>query len=120
MSLQTEFAFKLPMGYIASDGTLHKDGIMRLATAADEISPAKDPRVHANQAFHSIIVLSRVVTKLGSLPSVNTNIIESLFVSDLAYLRRLYEKVNMDGHLKIHTVCPKCENKFEVVMEGTE
>jgi hypothetical protein len=120
MSFQTEFPFTLQRGYVDENANLHKEGIMRLATAADEILPAKDPRVNANPAYLTIIVLARVVTKLGSLPSINTKVIESLFVSDLAYLKKFYDKINVDGNLKIHATCPKCENKFETEMESLE
>jgi hypothetical protein len=120
MTFQTEFEFTLPKGYIDEEGNLHKKGVMRLATAADEILPAKDPRVQSNPAYLTIIALSRVVTKLGSLPSVNPKVIESLFISDLAYLRALYENVNGDGHFKIPATCPKCENKFEIEMGNPE
>src|SRR5881409_3147590 len=116
--LETEFPFKLPKGYIDQDGNLHREGSMRLATAADEILPGGDPRVLHNPAYHTIITLSRCI-KLGNT-QVNTRVIESLFVSDLAYLRALYEKINGDGHVKIPTVCPKCENKFEVELTNSE
>jgi hypothetical protein len=94
MAFQTEVEFTLPKGYLDSDGQLHKNGVMRLATAADEILPLKDPRVQQNQAYLVIIVLARVVTKLGSLPDVNTKVIEGLFASDLSYLQTLYERLN--------------------------
>ena len=94
MAFQTEIEFTLPKGYLDGDGQLHKSGVMRLATAADEILPLKDPRVQHNQAYLVIIVLARVVTKLGSLPDVNTKVIENLFASDLSYLQTLYERLN--------------------------
>jgi len=91
---QTEIEFTLPKGYLDSDGTLHKNGVMRLATAGDEILPLKDPRVQANPAYLTIIVLARVVTRLGELSDVNPRIIEGLYASDLDYLQRLYEGLN--------------------------
>ena len=94
--LQTEVDFTLPKGYLAPDGELHRSGTMRLATAADEILPLKDPRVQQNPAYVSIIVLARVITKLGSLPDVNTKTIEGLFAADLGYLQNLYEQLNGD------------------------
>ncbi len=87
---------------------------MRLATAADEILPMKDPKVQANPAYLRIIILSRVITKLGKLDNINTKVIEGLFASDLAYLQNFYNRINADGSGKIHTVCPKCEHDFEV------
>jgi len=117
-SFQTEFEFALPHGYVDGEGSLHKEGVMRLATAADEILPLKDPRVQANPAYLSIILLSRVVTKLGSLSTVNPRIIEGLFVSDLAYLQDLYYRINENGANVIKAACPKCEHKFEVGVSG--
>jgi hypothetical protein len=114
MSFQTEFEFILPHGYVDEEGNLHREGIMRLATAADEILPLKDPRVQSNPAYLSIILLSRVVAKLGSLQSVNTRIIENLFVSDMTYLQDLYQRINGNGTSAIKAVCPKCENEFEI------
>jgi len=113
---KTEYEFELPKGYVDSDGNCHKRGIMRLATAADEILPAKDHRVVSNPAYLTIILLSRVITKLGDLnkDDITPKIIENLFVSDLTYLRRLYQKINVDEGSQVETICPKCDNKFLV------
>lgn len=92
--LQTEFEFTLPRGYVDEEGTLHRTGTMRLATAMDEIGPMRDPRVRANQAYLVIILLARVVTKLGSVAHINTGVIENLFSADLAYLQDFYRKIN--------------------------
>jgi hypothetical protein len=97
MTFQTEVEFTLPKGFLAGDGTLHRTGVMRLATAADEILPLRDPRVQDNPAYLTIIVLARVINKLGSLPDVNTKIIEGLYASDLGYLQDLYERLNGDA-----------------------
>lgn len=91
---QTEIDFELPRGYVDSAGTLHRRGIMRLATAADEILPLRDPRVVQNEAYLTVIVLARVIVRLGSLADIHTGVIEGLFASDLAYLQRLYERLN--------------------------
>jgi hypothetical protein len=112
--LQTEFEFTLPRGYVDSDGNLQKQGTMRLATAADEILPLRDPRVKANQAYLLIILLSRVVTRLGTLPEVNTKIVEGLFSADLAYLQNMYRQVNENGQSTIQTTCPECNKSFGV------
>lgn len=120
MTFQTEFDISLPKGYVDEEGTLHKNGIMRLATAADEILSEKDIRVQSNPSYITIIILSRVITKLGSLQSVNPKVIESLFISDLVYLKTLYEKINGDGTMKIAAKCPKCENKFDVELKPQE
>ena len=93
-SFQTEVEFELPKGYLDESGMLHRRGTMRLATAADEILPLRDPRVQQNEAYLAVIVLSRVITRLGSLPDVHTGTIEGLFASDLAFLERLYETFN--------------------------
>lgn len=93
-AFRTEAAFELPLGYVDESGVRHRRGVMRLATAADEILPMRDPRVQANPAYLSIIILSRVVMKLGSLADVDTQIVERLFTQDFEYLRRLYEELN--------------------------
>jgi hypothetical protein len=94
LGFSTEVEFELPKGYVDEAGTLHRRGVMRLATAADEILPLRDPRVQQNEAYLAIIVLARVILRLGQLPEVHTGIIEGLFASDLAYLQRLYEELN--------------------------
>lgn len=93
-SFQTEIEFELPKGYLDETGTLHRHGTMRLATAADEILPLRDPRVQQNEAYFVVIVLARVITRLGSLPDIHTGVIEGLYASDFAYLQRLYDKLN--------------------------
>jgi hypothetical protein len=114
MTLQTEFEFILPRGFVDKDGNLHKQGTMRLATAMDEIIPLRDLRVKANQAYLAVMLLARVITKLGSLPDVNTGIIENLFSADFAYLQDFYRRINEDGTAKISTTCPECNHEFEV------
>lgn len=94
MNLQTEFEFTLPKGYVDGSGTLHRKGVMRLATARDEIEPLRDLRVQDHEAYLTIIVLARVVTQLGTVDQVNPKIIEGLFAADLAYLQDLYEIIN--------------------------
>lgn len=96
-TLQTEFEFTLPQGYVDDEGQVHKEGRMRLATAADEIQPLNDPRVQENSSYLTVALLSRVVTDLGSLEEVTPEVIESLFVSDLAYLQELYDRINDGG-----------------------
>lgn len=114
MTFQTEFEFTLPKGCVDSEGNLNKKGIMRLATAADEILPLKDPRVQANPAYLTVILLSRVIIKLGNLPVIDTRVIENLFASDFAYLQDFYGRVNENGNSHIRTSCPKCGHNFEV------
>jgi hypothetical protein len=112
--LQTEFPFTLPLGYMDSQGTLHKEGIMRLATALDEIAPLKDPRVRSNQGYLLIILLSRVITKLGTVEYVNPNVIDGLYATDLAYLQDLYCRINQNGGNFLRAICPHCEHEIEV------
>lgn len=97
MSLQTEFPFMLPRGYVDDSGTLHREGVMRLATARDEIEPLRDARVKENEAYLTVIVLSRTMVKLGSLAQVTPKTIEGLFSSDLAYLQDFYTRINFGG-----------------------
>jgi hypothetical protein len=97
MSIQTEFPFTLPRGYLDEAGTLHRDGVMRLATARDEIEPLRDARVKENEAYLTVIVLSRTITTLGSIPRMTPKIIEGLFSSDLAYLQDFYTRINFGG-----------------------
>ncbi len=113
MVLQTEYEFTLPKGYVNEEGNLHKKGVMRLATAADEILPMKDPRVQHNPAYLTTIVLSRVITKFDGLDDVNPGIIEKFFVGDLAYLQELYQRINGNGNVILNVTCPKCGEKFE-------
>ncbi len=118
MPLQTEFEFTLPRGYVDKDGNLHKKGIMRLATAADEILPLKDSRVQTNPAYLTMILFSRVIKKLGNLSSLTPQDVENLFASDLSFLQDFYRRINENGTGKIETTCPKCEHKFEVEIES--
>lgn len=111
--LQTEFEFTLPMGYVDKDGDVHKQGVMRLATAMDEIAPMRDPRVKSNEAYHTVILLSRVITQLGDLSHINPHVIENLFSADLAHLQDLYRRVNENGHADVEVQCPNCEHTFE-------
>jgi hypothetical protein len=112
--LQTEFEFTLPLGYVDKEGVLHREGIMRLAAAADEILPLKDPRVQGNKAYLVIILLSRVIIKLGPLTKINTKVVEELFAADMAYLQEFYNQINRSGKSNIEASCPKCSHRFEV------
>ncbi len=116
--IQTEYDFKLPIGYQDEEGNLHRDGTMRLATAADEILPLKDPRVQTNQAYLVIILLSRVITKLGSVAHMNPKVIEGLYAADLAYLQEFYNRINRNGNASVKAACPKCDHEFEVELNS--
>src|SRR5512133_3047975 len=112
--LVTEFQFELPRGYVDGEGTLHRQGVMRLATAADEIYPLKDPRVQNWPAYLIVILLARVVTRLGTLREINPGVIEGLFSEDLAYLQDLYNRANGLVPRVITTRCPHCGQSHEV------
>src|SRR5262245_59128224 len=114
MAFQTEIEFVLPRGMVDESGNLHRQGTMRLATAADEIQPLKDPRVQANPAYVTVIILSRVVTRLGDLHSINPKVIEGLFSSDFAYLQNLYRQLNEPEPATVKATCPSCNHSFEV------
>jgi len=117
MSLQTEFPFVLPKGYVDQHGTLHREGVMRLANAADEIEPLRDHRVQENEAYLTIIVLSRVVLSLGSLAQVTPKTVEGLFVSDLSFLQDLYRAINF-GDRPVPGLAPTNGGPVEVVASG--
>lgn len=96
--ISTEIEFILPLGYRDADGNLHRNGVMRLATAGDEILPLKDHRVQSNPAYLIIIVLARVITRLGNVEAINTKVIEDLFAADFSFLQKLYNDINqIDG-----------------------
>ena len=116
--LRTEFAFELPRGYVDKSGTLHKRGVMRLATARDELVPLHDDRVRDNPAYLTVLLLSRVITQLGSLTSLYPEMVEDFFASDLAFLQDLYKRVNQEGHTRASVTCPQCANQFTVDVAG--
>ncbi|WP_248962847.1 hypothetical protein [Sphaerisporangium perillae] len=112
--LVTEVEFELPKGYVDAEGNLHRTGVMRLATAADEIYPLNDPRVRNLPAYLIVILLSRVVIKLGGLEEVNPGVIEGLFSADLAYLQDLYNRVNGLSPRTLTAECPHCGRRQEL------
>ncbi|MCL5047772.1 MAG: hypothetical protein M1374_03140 [Firmicutes bacterium] len=118
--LQTSFDFVLPRGYVDKEGRLHRTGTMRLATARDELLPLHDDRVRANPPYLTVVLLARVITRLGDLEAdaVNANVIENLFASDLAFLQDLYRRVNSEGHTLAAVKCPACEEEFSVDLAG--
>jgi hypothetical protein len=118
-ALRTEFAFELPRGYVDDKGTVHRSGTMRLATARDELLPLRDVRVQENPAYLSVVLLSRVITQLGTLSSVHDGIVEQMFASDLAFLQDFYRQVNAEGHTRASVTCPHCEKPFDVDLGGS-
>jgi hypothetical protein len=117
-SIRTEFAFELPRGFVDDEGNVHTKGIMRLATARDEILPLRDPRVRDNESYLTVLLLSRVVTQLGDVRQVTPATIEGLFASDLAFLQDLYRRVNQEGHTQAAVTCPECKHEFAVDVTG--
>ena len=116
--LQTEFPFQLPRGYVDAQGTVHQDGVMRLATARDELVPLRDLRVQENPALLSVVLLGRVITRLGTVPVVHDGIVEGMFASDLAFLQDFYRQINAEGHTRASVACPHCSEPFEVDLGG--
>jgi hypothetical protein len=118
MVFRTEHEFTLPFGYLDEEGTLHRDGVMRRATAADEIVPLKDPRVIKNPAYLVVILLSRVITRLGGVEPINPAVIERLFATDLAFLQRLYNEMNQLEGTREPTVCDHCQQEVKQPVAG--
>jgi hypothetical protein len=115
MAFKTQYVFRLPRGYVDDTGAVHRDGVMRLATARDEILPLQDYRVQANRAYLVVVLLSRVIVKLGEHQSVSVDMIENLFSTDLAYLQEFYRKINEEGGApKHHVACGKCGQEMDV------
>jgi hypothetical protein len=116
--LRTEYPFSLPRGYVDENGTVHRNGVMRLATARDEITTQADQRARQNPAYLTVLLLARTVTTLGSLVEVDHFVIENLFASDLAFLQDLYRRINADGHTEVGVSCPNCGHDFAVDVAG--
>jgi hypothetical protein len=119
--MRTSFDFELPRGFLDLDGGLHKTGTMRLATARDELGPLWDDRVRENPAYLTVVILSRVVTRLGTYSDdrVTPSVIENLFATDLAFLQDLYRRINTEGHTRVLVACPSCGEHFTVDTAGS-
>lgn len=116
----TEYEFTLPKGYVDETGTLHKVGTMRLATAADEILPLRDPKVQQNPGYLTIVLLARVITNIGSVTTINTKTIEKLFTGDLQYLQNMYQMINGIEDPTMKVTCPSCGEIHEVPINFTQ
>jgi len=116
--LRTEFAFVLPRGYVDAGGAVHRTGVMRLATARDELVPLRDDRVRENPAYLSVVLLARVITRLGTITDVHAGLVEDMFASDLAFLQDLYRRVNAEGHTRAAATCPSCGHEFGIDLAG--
>lgn len=119
MPLMTEYEFTLPDGYVDKEGTLHRSGVMRLATAADEILPMKDPRVMQNPSYLTIVILSRVITRLGNITDITPDLVEHLFARDMAFLNDMYQRLNGLEDRTISAVCPQCGFHHQVPLNFT-
>lgn len=117
-TLITEFSFLLPRGYVDRSGTVHRDGVMRLATARDELVPLRDDRVRENPAYLTVVLLSRVIERIGTIDDIHPGIVENLFATDLAFLQDLYRRVNTEGHTRATVTCPSCQHPFAVDVSG--
>ena len=116
--LRTEFEFELPRGFIDGEGVVHRSGVMRLATARDELLPLYDARVMENPAFTTVVLLARVIVSLGTVPSITSNVIENMFASDVAFLQDFYRRINTEGHTRAAVTCPSCAHRFAVDLSG--
>lgn len=116
--LRTEFEFELPRGYVDDDGTLHRRGSMRLATARDELRPQIDLRVKENPAYLSVVLLSQVITQLGTITDVHAGVVERMYATDVAFLQDFYRRINSEGHTHAAVTCPLCHGSFEVDLSG--
>jgi hypothetical protein len=116
--LRTEYPFVLPRGFVDEHGILHREGVMRLATARDEIATQTDSRVRQNPAYLTVLLLERTITSLGALQLIDTLVVESLFASDLAFLQDLYRRINQEGRTEAEVACPSCGHAFAVDLAG--
>jgi hypothetical protein len=116
--LRTEFDFELPRGYVDASSALHRSGTMRLATARDELVPLRDDRVRENSAYLTVVLLARVITRLGTLDEIHAGVVENLFASDLAFLQDFYRRINSEGHTMASVTCPECRHDFAVDLAG--
>lgn len=116
--LRTEFPFELPRGYVDGSGNVHRSGVMRLATGRDELVPLRDDRVRENPAYLSVVLLARVVTRIGTIEDIHAGIIENMFATDVAFLQDLYRRVNQEGHTRAGVTCPSCQHSFAVDVAG--
>jgi hypothetical protein len=118
--MRTEVPFTLPRGFVDADGKVHREGAMRLATARDEIEPLRDAQVRANEAYLSVLLLARTITRLGELPEVTPDLVEDLYAVDFDHLQRLYERINSNGEAVGVVGCPDCGHRFEVDLTEIE
>lgn len=116
--LRTTFEFELPRGYVDASGSVHRSGTMRLATARDELVPLTDDRVRENSAYLTVVLLARVIERIGTITDIHAGLVEDLYASDLAFLQDLYRRVNQEGHARAGVRCPSCDTEFTVDLAG--
>ena len=118
--MRTEYAFTLPRGFVDAAGTVHREGTMRLATARDEIEPLRDVQARQNEAYLAVLLLARVITRIGDVVDVTPELVEGLYAADFDHLQRLYERLNTDGEAVGAVTCPHCAQAFEVDLTDIE
>jgi hypothetical protein len=114
-----EFEFELPRGYVDDKATVHRHGRMRLATARDELRPQIDIRVKENPAYLGVVLLSQVITRLGTITDVHVGVVEQMYATDIAFLQDFYRRINSEGHTRAGVTCPSCGSAFEVDLAGS-
>lgn len=118
--MRTEVAFTLPVGLEDARGAVHRDGVMRLATARDELEPLRDAAVRSHAAYLSVLLLARTVTRIGTITEITPELVERLYAADFDHLQRVYERVNAGGDAVGVVGCPHCGRDFEIDLARLE
>ena len=119
-TLRTQYAFTLPRGYVDASGAVHREGVMRLATARDELEPLRDPAVREHEAYLTVLLLARVILRIGDQTTITPELVEGLYAADFDHLQRLYERINSDSEAVGQVDCPSCGIAFEVDLSQIE
>ena len=119
-TLRTQYAFTLPRGYVDASGAVHREGVMRLATARDELEPLRDPAVRENEAYLTVLLLARVILRIGDQTTITPELVEGLYAADFDHLQRLYERISSDSEAVGQVDCPSCGIAFEVYLSQIE
>ena len=119
-TLRTQYPFTLPRGYVDASGAVHREGVMRLATARDELEPLRDPAVRENEAYLTVLLLARVILRIGDQTTITPELVEGLYAADFDHLQRLYERINSDSEAVGQVDCPSCGAAFEVDLSQIE
>ena len=118
--MHTEVAFTLPRGYVDERGAVHREGVMRLATARDELEPLGSAEVRDNEAYFTVLLLARTVVRIGEITRITPEVIEGLWASDFGYLQHLYEWLNGEGGATAVVTCPACAQEIEIDLAGLD